>query len=89
MAVKATLDVIIVCLRPIFYTCVLKNEDFGFIRIMSRWPLQGSALELSAEENRLGRGSNLGCLGGNLCLWGPERFSSGFRVAKYTYPLFG
>jgi len=27
--------------------------------------------------------------GGNLCLWGPERFFSIVRNAQYTYPLFG
>ncbi|MBN2272040.1 MAG: hypothetical protein JXN61_15605 [Sedimentisphaerales bacterium] len=65
---------------------LLKNR---FIRIMSRWLLQVSALELSEEKNRLGRGSNLGYLGGNLCLWAPERFFSVFRAAKYTYALSG
>ena len=34
--------------------------DLWFIRLMSRWPLQVRALESSGEENRLGRGSNLG-----------------------------
>jgi hypothetical protein len=46
-------------------------------------------LELFGEKNRLGRGSNLGQAGGNLCLWGPERFFSTVRNAQYTYPLFG
>jgi len=54
---------------------------------MSRWPLQVRALELFGEKNRLGRGSNLGWQGGNLCLWGPERFFSVFRNAECTYPL--
>jgi len=46
-------------------------------------------LELFGEKNRLGRGSNLGQAGGNLCLWGPERFFSIVRNAQYNYPLFG
>ncbi len=46
------------------------------------------ALELFREKNRLPRGSNLGQAGGNLCLWGPERFFSIVRNAQYTYPLF-
>ncbi len=56
---------------------------------MRRWTKQIRALELFGEKNRLGRGSNLGQAGGNLCLWGPERFFSIVRNAKYTYPLFG
>ena len=62
---------------------------FGFIRLMRRWTKQIRALELFGEKNRLGRGSNLGQAGGNLCLWGPERFFSIVRNAQYTYPLFG
>ncbi len=60
-----------------------------FIRLMRRWTKQIRALELFGEKNRLGRGSNLGQAGGNLCLWGPERFFSIVRNVKYTYPLFG
>ena len=56
---------------------------------MRRWTKQTRALELFGEKNRLGRGSNLGQAGGNLCLWGPERFFSIVRNAQYTYPLFG
>ncbi len=56
---------------------------------MFRWTKQIRALELFGEKNRLGRGSNLGQAGGNLCLWGPERFFSIVRNAQYTYPLFG
>jgi hypothetical protein len=56
---------------------------------MRRWTKQIRSLELFGEKNRLGRGSNLGQAGGNLCLWGPERFCSIVRNAKYTYPLFG
>ncbi len=61
----------------------------GFIRLMRRWTKQIRALELFGEKNRLGRDSNLGQAGGNLCLWGPERFFSIGRNAQYTYPLFG
>jgi hypothetical protein len=46
-------------------------------------------LELFGEKNRLGRGSDLGHVGGNLCLWGPERFFSVVRNADCTYSLFG
>ncbi len=53
----------------------------GFIRLMRRWTKQIRALELFGEKNRLGRGSNLGQAGGNLCLWGPERFFSIVRNA--------
>jgi len=56
---------------------------------MRRGTKQIRALELFGEKNRLGRGSNLGQAGGNLCLWGPERFFSIVRNAQYTYPLFG
>ena len=35
---------------------------------MRRWTKQIRALELLGEKNRLGRGSNLGQAGGNLCL---------------------
>ena len=56
---------------------------------MRRLTKQIRALELFGEKNRLGRGSNLGQAGGNLCLWGPERFFSIVRNAQYTYPLFG
>ncbi len=56
---------------------------------MRRWTKQIRALELFGEKNRLGRGSNLGQAGGNLCLWGPERFFSIVRNAQYTYTLFG
>ena len=31
----------------------------------------------------------MGQAGGNLCLWGPERFFSIVRNAQYNYPLFG
>ena len=55
---------------------------------MRRWTKQIRALELFGEKNRLGRGSNLGQAGGNLCLWGTERFFSIVRNAQYTYPLF-
>ncbi len=60
-----------------------------FIRIMRRWNKQIRALKLFGEKNRLGRGSNLGQAGGNLCLWGPERFFSIVRNAQYIYQLFG
>ena len=56
---------------------------------MRRLTKQIRALELFGEKNRLGRGSNLGQEGGNLCLWGPERFFSIVPNAQYTYPLFG
>ncbi len=56
---------------------------------MRRWIRQIRALELSGEKNRLGRGSDLGYVGGNLCLWGPERFFSVVRNADCTYSLFG
>ena len=56
---------------------------------MRRWTKQIRALDLFGEKNRLGRGSNLGQAGGNLCLWGPERFFSIVRNAQYNYPLFG
>jgi hypothetical protein len=56
---------------------------------MRRWTKQIRALELFGEKNPLGRGSNLGQAGGNLCLSGPERFFSIVRNAQYTYPLFG
>jgi len=56
---------------------------------MRRWTKHIRALELFGEKNRLGRGSDLGHVGGNLCLWGPERFFSVVRNAQYTYPLFG
>ena len=55
---------------------------------MRRWTKQIRALELFGKKNRLGRGSNLGQAGGNLCLWGPERFFSIVRNAQYKYPLF-
>ncbi len=43
---------------------------------MRRWTKQIRDLELFGEKNRLGRGSNLGQAGGNLCLWGaPNDFS--------------
>jgi len=63
--------------------------EFWFIRLMRRWTEHIRALEPFGEKNRLGRGSNLGQAGGNLCLWGPERFFSIVRNAQYTYPLFG
>jgi len=56
---------------------------------MRRWTKQIRALELFGEKNRLGRGSNLGQAGGNLCLWSPERFFSIVRNAQYTYLFFG
>jgi hypothetical protein len=56
---------------------------------MRRWIRQIRAFELSGEKNRLGRGSDLGHVGGNLCLWGPERFFSVVRNADCTYSLFG
>jgi len=56
---------------------------------MRSWTKQIRALELFGEKNRLGRGSNLGQAGGNLCLLGPERFFSIIRNTQYTYPLFG
>ena len=59
-----------------------------FIRLMHRWTKKIRALELFGEKNRLPRGSNLGQAGGNLCLWGPERFFSIVRNTQYTYPLF-
>jgi len=65
------------------------HSKIWFIRLMRRWTKQIRALELFGEKNRLGRGSNLGQAGGNLCLWGPERFFSIVRNAQYTYPLFG
>ena len=61
-----------------------KNKK-TFIRLMRRWIRQIRALELSGEKNRLGRGSDLGHVGGNLCLWGPERFFSVVRNADCTY----
>jgi hypothetical protein len=57
---------------------------FWFIRLMRRWTKQIRDLELFGEKNRLGRGSNLGQAGGNLCRWGPERFFSIARNAQYT-----
>ncbi|HCO95268.1 MAG TPA: hypothetical protein DIU00_15180 [Phycisphaerales bacterium] len=48
---------------------------------MSTWNEQFGALELVREKNRLGRGSNLGSQGGNLSLWGPERFFSVVGIA--------
>ena len=64
-------------------------RKISFIRLMRRWVRQIRALELFGEKNRLGRGSDLGHLGGNLCLWGPERFFSVVRNADCTYSLFG
>ena len=48
---------------------------------MRRWPAQIGASWLIREKNRLGRGSNLGSQGGNLSLWGPERFFSVVGIA--------
>ncbi len=66
-----------------------KRSDIWFIRLMRRWTKKIRALELFGEKNRLPRGSNLGQAGGNLCLWGPERFFSIVRNAQYIYQLFG
>jgi hypothetical protein len=55
-----------------------------FIRLIRRWTKRVRAMELFGEKNRLGRGSNLGQAGGNLCLWGPERFFSIVRNARST-----
>jgi len=66
-----------------------RPKKYRIIRLMRRWTKQIRALELFGEKNHLGRGSNLGQAGGNLCLWGPERFFSTVRNAQYTYPLFG
>jgi len=71
------------------YDAGSQMSDIWFIRLMRRWTKKIRALELFGEKNRLGRGSNLGQAGGNLCLWGPERFFSIVRNAQYTYPLFG
>ncbi len=81
--------------KPKFFELLTFNNyqntlpETWFIRLMRRWTKQIRALELFGEKNRLGRGSNLGQAGGNLCLWGPERFFSIVRNAQYTYPLFG
>jgi len=48
---------------------------------MRVWPVQIGASGLIREKNRLGRGSNLGSQGGNLSLWGPERFISVVGIA--------
>ena len=58
-----------------------KPDTSSFIRLMSTWNEQFGALELVREKNRLGRGSNLGSQGGNLSLWGPERFFSVVGIA--------
>jgi hypothetical protein len=57
------------------------TKNICFIRLMSTWNEQFGALELVREKNRLGRGSNLGSQGGNLSLWGPERFFSVVGIA--------
>ncbi len=66
-----------------------QRSDISFIRLMRRCIRQIRALELYREKNRLPRGSDLGHVGGNLCLWGPERFFSVVRNADCTYSLFG
>ena len=78
-----------ISLNPCSSVKSVANSCFSFFRLMHRWIRQIRALELFGEKNRLGRGSNLGQAGGNLCLWGPERFFSIVRNAQYTYPLFG
>jgi len=56
---------------------------------MRRWTKQIRALEMSGEKNRLGRGSNLGqAAGGNLCLWGPERFFAIVLVCSSSGKIF-
>jgi len=46
-------------------------------------------LGVISREKSFGQRLKFGQVGGNLCLWGPERFFSGVLNLESTYPLFG
>jgi hypothetical protein len=55
----------------------------------SRKKRSGRGLGVISREKSFGQRLKFGQAGGNLCLWGPERFFSGVPDPESTYPLFG
>ena len=47
------------------------------------------ALGVDSREESFGQRLRLAHEGGNLCLWGPERFFSVVPKARFTYALLG
>ena len=51
--------------------------------------LDNLARRIWLREKSFGQRLKFGAQGGNLCLWGPERFFSVIRYANLTYPFPG